>query len=126
MKIEIKIDIEKYKSDVEKLKLDFDMKVKEAILETKVMSTPIVQEEIRKSGLQERTGKLISNWDVKADTSNLELTISTDTEYARIHNSGGWNGRNHASYQRPRFYFDNGMKRIFEDLMERIKAKFKK
>jgi len=49
--------------------------------------------------LQRRSGKLHDSWEwlVSAVNRGWQLAVSSDVIYARIHEFGGWTGKNHAT-----------------------------
>ena len=49
--------------------------------------------------LKRRSSKLYDSWSwmVSALSSGWELVVGSDVAYARIHEFGGWTGRNHAT-----------------------------
>lgn len=49
--------------------------------------------------LHKRSGRLFDSWNFRVITDRLgyRLVLGSHSDYARIHDLGGWTGRNHAS-----------------------------
>jgi phage gpG-like protein len=79
--------------------------------------------------LRRRTGNLHDSWEwgVNARGSGWELVVSSDVVYARIHNFGGFTGRNHATRIKKSRYVDRAVikqkariRKIMTDYMARL------
>lgn len=75
-------------------------------------------------GLNRQTGTLARSWKLKTinlGTTNYGISLSTSSVYARIHQFGGWTGRNHASYIPKRLWIYEEYKKIGRpDIIGRI------
>ena len=89
------------------------------------MVTGEIKRNISGRYLNKRTGRLYNSWvwAVKSLANSLwRLTISSDVEYARIHNFGGFTGKNHATKIKATRYAERAMvrqlpkiRRVFRD-----------
>lgn len=79
--------------------------------------------------LNKRSGKLYDSWEweVTAANAGWRLIIGSDVAYARIHNFGGWTGKNHRTHIRKSRYVDraviakkNQVRRILQDFVANI------
>lgn len=96
--------------------------IKESIQE--VDTVQIVKEEYDKTDLRVRSSYLYDSFkETKTDSS---IKVASNVIYSAIFDHGGWNGRGHNSYQRPRHYFTNAANRIRELLRKKIKEKLSK
>lgn len=61
--------------------------------------------------LHRRSGKLYESWEWEIDktTHGWRLLISSDVAYSRIHNFGGFTGRNHATRIKKTRYVDRAV-----------------
>lgn len=121
--MEFKIKYEKSKfMKLAQNKMDL---IKESIKETieETSGSDQIERGYLQSDLNIRSGNLFSSFNVeKTDT---KLRVYSNVIYSRIHEFGGWTGRNHASYLRPTKYFSGGVKILSDEFYLKLRQKIK-
>lgn len=74
------------------------------------------------SDLQLRSTYLANSNKVEKKEDSIE--VGTNVEYAKIHEFGGFNGINNKAFQRPRYFFSKGLKRVAKALYDSLVKNF--
>lgn len=122
MDIKLKLNITDLKAISKQYQEKLETAIEESIKETP--AAQIIQEEYDKSDLRVRSGVLYGSF--KEEKTADTLKVGTNVEYARIHDVGGYNGKDGSAYQRPKWYFTRAAKRIKDFVKAKIKEKMKK